>query len=365
MVPVAGDAVGGGKGVLGFRARLVAGLGGKVGGKAGLPEEVAAKAGQLASAVDPGIEVIAHLPGPVFVVADDHGAFVALKEVPVGVEVVLSEIVERDALILGPKREGAFKGGPAGGGVFLRDAVGAGIVHVRIAGTGQERRGVRDAGGVVGPADKARGPRAVEADFGGEVSARGAAQALVMVRPAPVVVGAPGAGGEDQGQFGGGLGGFQDKEALGGVTVDRQRDGVDSAGPVGWDFGFKGHRPAAAIDRAVGGGGREAGGDCGVLDGERRQAVADDGQPRLGRRGHCVKAEGLTRAVGQRGGVAPDLGARGVGGRHLIVVPGDRVAVVVGAGDEEALHLCVPVVFCPWFSGSIGGGRGDGNGLNP
>ena len=28
---------------------------------------------------------------------------------------------------------------------------------------------MRDAGGVVGPADKARGPRAKEADFGGEV----------------------------------------------------------------------------------------------------------------------------------------------------------------------------------------------------
>ena len=68
-----------------------------------------------------------------------------------------------------------------------------------------------------------------------------------------------------------------------------------------------------------------------------------------------MKAEGLTRAVGQRGGVAPDLGAGRVVGGDLKVVPGDRVAVVVGAGDEEALHLCVPVVFCPWFSGSIGG----------
>lgn len=83
-----------------------------------LPQVVAAETGESASGFDELVDAVAHLPGPVLVMADGDRAAIAVEGVRIAVQVGLGDVGDRVARMLGPHREGPFVGGPAGVGVM-------------------------------------------------------------------------------------------------------------------------------------------------------------------------------------------------------------------------------------------------------
>ena len=70
------------------------------------------------------------------------------------------------------------------------------------------------------------------------------------------------------------------------------------------------------------------------LQHDQGDAVPRHPDPRHTGRGHAMQHHLLPRRVRQPVGIGPDL--RPVAMRHLVIMPGDRAAVVMGARDEKA-----------------------------
>ena len=267
--------------------------------------------------------------------ANDQRAVVTCQRIGVAVQIVLGGIVDRDALGFAPKRKGALERGPARRGVFLGNAAGAGIVHMRIARPAEQGRGMRDARRALGPAHKAFGPRPVQADMRSEIGARGASDALVVVRPTPIIIGAPCAGAEHHHDAGGRLACAQHKHRLRGMAIDAERNAIDPVAPVGRDLQRKGLGPVAALFRAILGRGGKAGVDLAIHHHLRVKPIARDHQMCLIARGADMQPQCVARRIGQRIAIAPDLRAGRVVAGGLIIMAGNRRAVIIGARGEK------------------------------
>ena len=120
----------------------------------------------MAAALDIGVDGVAHLPGPVFVVADEDDAVVAVEKLGLEMQFVLAGEIDRVACPLGPAEEMAVVARPAGRGVFLGMAGGVGPFHMRIARRGQRRQRdlQRHAWRLRRQPHEAAGERALDAD---------------------------------------------------------------------------------------------------------------------------------------------------------------------------------------------------------
>ena len=78
-----------------------------------------AKRATLPPRFDIGVDRVAHLPGPVFVMADEHDAIVAVEDFRREMELVLAGKIDGVAGALGPAEEMAVVARPAGRGIFL------------------------------------------------------------------------------------------------------------------------------------------------------------------------------------------------------------------------------------------------------
>ncbi|RWF15287.1 MAG: hypothetical protein E5V85_01335 [Mesorhizobium sp.] len=85
----------------------------------------------MPAALDEAVDGIAHLPAPIFVVADDNRAAVAIQQIGEQVEIVLRRHVHPIPVPFGPDREMPVIGRPAGGCIFFAVAVGARIAGDR------------------------------------------------------------------------------------------------------------------------------------------------------------------------------------------------------------------------------------------
>ena len=167
-----------------------------------LPHEIAGKARHPAAPFDIGIDGVAHLPRPVFVMPDADHAGIALQQLGTEMQVGLADDVEPVALGLGPGHDMPLEAGPAGRHVFLAVAIGIGPLHVGIARFGIDRRRIEQHGTrrIRWQAHEALGKRPLKAEHRRETITLRAAIALIVVGAAPVVVGRPGGGGGDQQQ---------------------------------------------------------------------------------------------------------------------------------------------------------------------
>ncbi len=81
--------------------------------EANLPEEISGEASDVAALLDIAVDRLAHFPGPIFIMADEHDAGIMAEEFGIGVEIVLARIVDRVAVRLRPHREAALIGRPS------------------------------------------------------------------------------------------------------------------------------------------------------------------------------------------------------------------------------------------------------------
>ena len=282
--------------------------------------------------------MVAHLARPVLVVAHDHGGLVAAEDLRPEVQVGLGDHVELVALALGPHHEVPVELRPARRGEELREAVGEGPFLGGVA-----RRVERPAlGRVAEPRragrqpDEAARPGSLDAERGRELGATLAVDTVIGVGAAPIVVGEPGRGRQDQQEtaFRLRVGGRHHEEMVLHepriVAAVAGRDhAIEARGQIGRQPPAMRHRPAAA--RAIGllRRGMEPSFEIArLVDQHRLLAVAIDLQGPACRRGAGMEGDLAARRIGHGVGVGIDLRRRGILARHL--VPMGEMPVVVG-----------------------------------
>ena len=154
----------------------------------------------MAAALDIGVDGVAHLPGPVFVMADEDDAVVAVEDFGPEMQIVLAGEVDRVAGSLGPAEEDGRHSSPSPtrriswNGRWQRPIPCADSA-ARWRAAWSISSGTRGASGgsTTKPRHQGRSMLTVVAYW----SRFWPGDALIMVRPAPGVVGGPGAGGGD------------------------------------------------------------------------------------------------------------------------------------------------------------------------
>ena len=239
----------------------------------------------------------------------DQRARIPIQRLRITVQIVLGQVVERNPLRFAPQGKGPLERRPTRGGVFLRNPLGAGVIHVRIAGLGQKGRGMRDARRIGRPGHKPRGPRPQQADMRGKIPALWSRQPLIMVRPAPIIIGAPRARRQNHRDLGHGLRGPQHKQMLRLVARNGQGHSIDPAFPILRNHHLKGQGPVAARHRTLGRRFGKARGNHRLKDRFCHHPIAGNHQPRLCRARHRMQRQPLTGGIGQPARIAPDLRA--------------------------------------------------------
>src|SRR5690606_29951727 len=158
-----------------------------------LPQEIAAEARKAAASLDEFLHRLAHVPGPVFVMADGYETGIVVEDFGAVVQVGLGDDVEIVAFALGPNGEMPVELRPPRSRVILPPAAGIApflgwktrsVVHVR-----KRRNG--DAGRSLGQPYHASGPRPLEREDRRPLVLVRPPRAEIMVGAAPVVVGRP------------------------------------------------------------------------------------------------------------------------------------------------------------------------------
>ena len=128
--------------------------------------------------------------------ADEYQAGIILDVLRMQLQIVLRNDIEFETGAFGPVHEMALIRGPTGRSVFFRIAVGPGVLHVRIGHRFVRTRRRRQcrARRILRQHDKSARQRALGRQDRRIGIASRSANALVVIRAAPVVVGAPGAG---------------------------------------------------------------------------------------------------------------------------------------------------------------------------
>jgi hypothetical protein len=282
-------------------------------------------------------------------VADDDDAAVGLEQLGADRQVVLGGDVQAVAGALGPVDKVALVAGPAGRGILLAVAVGVGPFHVGIA-RGRPRRwrlAQRNTRCPFGQGDEAAAPRPLGAEDGREAVAPGSGDAIVVVRSAPIIVGAPGAGGGQQQHIRRPLRRAADEEDM--VVLGPRPGGVPAAGDhhiatrraVARQLQAKGNGPTAADHRAVFGRIRPVSFEVlGTVKPVGVDAISPDVDVVAGGGGGDVEADIGARRVGEGVTVAPDLQGLWVGIHALVEILADARGPGAGEGavTKAAAH---------------------------
>src|SRR5262249_14465786 len=84
-----------------------------------LPHEISGEPCDVSTAIDIAIDRVAHLPGPILIVSDEHDAGVALENLGGEMQLVLTGEIDDKARALRPLKEMPVVACPAGGGVLV------------------------------------------------------------------------------------------------------------------------------------------------------------------------------------------------------------------------------------------------------